>query len=107
MALAGVNLVSGVLSIVTLTDGFIVYGIVLFYYFLAIKVMYTESAPFRSNVRTDLSGGNAGNALSENLITGMAKNLKKQLPKNLNLNNQQQQLQAQPQPMQYQAPQQQ
>jgi hypothetical protein len=89
MALAGVNLVSGVLSIVTLTDGFIVYGIILFYYFLAMKVMYTESAPYRSNVRTDSSGANLGGTLSENLITGMAKNLKKQLPTNLNVNNQQ------------------
>jgi uncharacterized membrane protein len=72
MALAGVNLVSGVLSILTLTDGFIVYAIILFYYFLAIKVMFSESAPYRSNVRTHsdnaAGGGNATNALSENLI---------------------------------------
>ncbi len=85
MALAGVNLVSGVLSILTLTDGFLVYALILFYYFLAIKVMFSESGPYRSNVRTSdtsLGGnGNAGNGLSENLITGMAATFKKQLVK--------------------------
>jgi hypothetical protein len=58
MALVSVNLVNSVLSILTLTDSFIVYAIILFYHFLAIKVMFSESAPYRSNVRT-----HSGNAI--------------------------------------------
>lgn len=80
MLVAAINLISGVLSIVTLTDGFIFYAIILFYYFVAIKVMWTESGPYRSSVRTNVNHENHGtNALSENLISGMATTFKKQL----------------------------
>ena len=73
MLVAGLNLISGVLSVMTLTDGFIWYAMILFYYFLAIKVMWTESSPYRSSVRTNVNHDNHGaNALSENLISGMA-----------------------------------
>jgi hypothetical protein len=73
MLVAGINLISGVLSVMTLTDGFIWYAMILFYYFIAIKVMWTESAPYRSSVRTNVNHDNHGtNALSENLISGMA-----------------------------------
>ena len=77
---AGINLISGALSVVTLTDGFIWYAMILFYYFLAIKVMWTESGPYRSSIRTNVNHHNHGtNALSENLISGMASTFKKQL----------------------------
>ena len=50
---AGINLVSGALSVVTLTTGFIWYALVLFYYFLAIKVIWTESGPYRSGSKSN------------------------------------------------------
>ena len=53
---AGLNLVSGVLSVLTLTTGFIWYAMILFYYFLAIKVMWTESKPYRSGSRSNNHG---------------------------------------------------
>jgi len=69
----GINLISGVLSVMTLTSGFIWYAAILFYYFLAIKVIWTESGPYRSSVRTNVNHSNHGsNALSENLISSMA-----------------------------------
>ena len=83
MIVCAVNLISGVLSVVTLTDGFIWYAMILFYYFIAIKVMWTESGPYRGSVRTNINHDHHGaNALSENLISGMAETFKKQLPKN-------------------------
>ena len=77
MGVAGMNLVSGALSVVTLTDGFIWYAMILFYYFIAIKVMWTESKPYRSGARNQQHG--SGNALSENLIQGAVKTFSKHL----------------------------